>query len=208
MNKHKTVFNLLTITAVFFPVLHLIFLGISSPTIDVGSMILNLIPYGLPIWMFASARSACVKDKPCWSVSGFVTMALFALSFLAMSIHVTYEFFCSNESFINIYFNLPIIYSVPLLLFAILWIGTKRKVNLNGNIGIFGKSIITSPVIVLIAMAIHVAVASINEIIRQSDGIPMTSAPWWVTSLIISFIYIIALIIALLIRAAYIRIKR
>ena len=96
MNKYKMVFSLLTILAVFFSVLHFIFLGISAPMIDAGSMVMNLIPYGLPILVFASARSACVKDKPRWSISGFVTMTLFALSFLAMSVHVTYEFFCSD----------------------------------------------------------------------------------------------------------------
>ncbi len=207
MIKHKNVFTVLFILAIFVAVLHFVFLGISTPQVDVGSIVMNLLPYGLPILVFASARSVCVKDKPRWSLSGFVSMTLFALSFIAMSVHVTYAFFYSSESFINVYFNLPIIYFVPLLLFAILWLGTKRRITVQGEIGIFGKLIIASPAIILAMMVIHVAIASINEIIQQSDGLPMTSAPWWVTSLIISLAYIAALMVALLIRAIYSRIQ-
>lgn len=206
MIKHKNTFNALFILAIFVAVLHLVFLGISTPQVDVGSMVMNLIPYGLPILVFASARGACVKDKPSWSRSGFLSMALFSLSFLAMSVHVTYAFFNSSQPFINAYFNLPIIYSAPMLLFAILWIGLKRRVTVKGQ-GVFGKFIVASPAIILVAMVIHVVIASVNEIIEQSDGLPMTSAPWWVTSLIISLAYIAALTIALLIRAIYNRVR-
>ncbi len=208
MKKYKTVFDLLFILAIFFAILHFVFLGISAPQVDVGSMVMNLIPYGLPVLVFASARRACANDKPRWSRSGFFSMALFALSFLAMSIHVTIAFFYANESFINIYFNLPIIYSVPLLLFAILWLGTKKVVAVRGEAGILGKLITASPAILLVAMIIHVASASIMEIIRQTNGPLMTSAPWWVTSLLVSFAYIAAMVIALLVRAIYIHAKK
>ncbi|MBP3402183.1 MAG: hypothetical protein J6K85_03885 [Clostridia bacterium] len=207
MIKHKNTFNALFILAIFVAVLHLVFLGISTPQVDVGSMVMNLIPYGLPILVFASARGASVKDKPTWSRSGFLSMALFSLSFLAMSVHVTYAFFNSSQPFINAYFNLPIIYSAPMLLFAILWLGLKRRVTVKGH-GVFGKFIVASPAIILVAMVIHVVIASVNEIIEQSDGLPMTSAPWWVTSLIISLAYIAALTIALLIRAIYNRVRK
>lgn len=203
MIKHKNTFNALFILAIFVAVLHLVFLGISTPQVDVGSMVMNLIPYGLPILVFASARSASVKDKPSWSRSGFLSMALFSLSFLAMSVHVTYAFFNSSQSFINVYFNLPIIYSAPMLLFAILWLGLKRRVTVQGSNGIFGKLILASPAVILVAMVIHVVIASINTIIKQSDGLPTTSAPWWVTSLIIALVYIAILMIALLIRVIY-----
>jgi len=203
MIKHKNTFNALFILAIFVAVLHLVFLGISTPQVDVGSMVMNLIPYGLPILVFASARGACVKDKPSWSRSGFLSMALFSLSFLAMSVHVTYAFFNSSQSFINVYFNLPIIYSAPMLLFAILWLGLKKRVTVQGSNGIFGKLILASPAVILVAMVIHVVIASINTIIKQSDGLPTTGAPWWVTSLIIALVYIAILMIALLIRVIY-----
>ena len=82
MTKHKTSFALLEIFAILIAIVHFIFLSISTPMVDTQSMLLNLIPYGLPIWIFACARNDCADDKPVWSKSGFVAMVLFALTFL------------------------------------------------------------------------------------------------------------------------------
>lgn len=203
----KTVFVILQILAIFFAILHFTFLSVSTPTVDPQSMLLNFLPYGLPILIFGLAGRSYESDKPRWSRSGVVNMVLFTLTFIAMSAHVTLAFFYSNNSFANSYFNIPIIYTVPLLLFAVLWYGTKNIVNLRGERGAFGKLISVLPKLILIAMAVHIIIASVAEILRQSGGLPSTSAPWWVIPLIITTCYIIALAFALLMRGIYDRIK-
>lgn len=203
----KTVFVILQILAIFFAVLHFAFLSISAPTVDPQSILLNLFPYGLPILIFALAVRSCATDKPRWSRSGIANMTLFALTFIAMSAHVTLAFFYSKNSFINVYFNVPIIYLVPLLLFSILWLGTKNVTMNQGKKGVFGKLISILPKLLLIAMVIHTVIASVAEIVRQSGGIPSTSAPWWVMPLVISLGYVVAIAFALLLRGIYNRLK-
>ena len=206
MTKHKTSFALLEIFAILIALLHFVFLSISTTMVDTQSLILNLIPYGLPIWIFACARNNCADDKPVWSKSGFVAMVLFALTFVAMSAHVTLAFFLSGEAFINVYFNIPVVYSAPLLLFAVLWAGTKNNRANREEKGFVGRFITILPKILLITMISHTVTVSVIEIVRQSGGIPSTSAPWWVMPLVISFCSIIAIAISLLIRSSYNRI--
>ncbi|MBQ8302267.1 MAG: hypothetical protein IJX97_01795 [Clostridia bacterium] len=203
MTKHKTSFTFLETFAVLTALLHFIFLSISTPMVDTQSMLLILLAYGLPIWVFACARNDCIDGKPSWSKSGFITMALFTLTFIAMSVHVTLAYFLSNEAYINVYFNMPIIYSALLLLFSILWAGTKNSVKNAAGQGIIGKIITRLPATLVVFMTVNVIVVSVIEILNQSGDIPSTSAPWWVSPLIIALCYIVAIGISLLIRRAY-----
>ena len=207
MKKHNISFAVLEILAIIIAVLHFAFLVISSGTVDTQSLVLILLPYGLPIFIFASAYRYCKNDMSAWSKSGFLTMALFALTFIAMSAHVTLAYFYSSESFINIYFNIPVLYSPILFLFAILWAGTKTVYNTSGKKGIIGRFISVLPKLLIIAMIIHTVVVSVVEITRQLNGPLITSAPWWVSPLIIALCYLIAIAVSLIIRVIYNRIK-
>ena len=208
MKAYKTIFGLLFILAILFTVLHLVLLVISNTmSIGIESILLNVLPYGLPIWIFAATRRACIADKPHWSKVGFVMMTLFTFAFLAMVTHVTLAYFYSNEAFINIYFNVPLLYSAPLILFAVLWAGMKNKVTVKGERTGAGKVISALPILVLGVMVVHVGAVSVMEIARQINGPLSTSAPWWVMPLLIAFVYIAVLGIALLIRGIYNRVK-
>ena len=174
--------------------------------VDIQSLILNVIPYGLPILIFALASRQSSGSTPDWSIAGNVNMTLFALTFVAMSAHVTLAYFFSEESFINVYFNVPIIYSAPLLLFAILWAGTKNSLQNSAEQGILGRIINSLPTLLVIAMVINVVVVSVVEIIRQSGDMLFTSAPWWVSPLLVAFCYVAVISLSLIIRGVYNRI--
>lgn len=205
MKKYKTLFRILYASAVCVAFLHLIFLTISNTmAVGIESFFLNVIPYGVPIFAFASALNACREDKPRWSKAGFILMTLFVLSFLVMSAHVTIAYFVSKQSFINTYFNVPLLYAVPLLLFAMLWLATKKapeqkKVKKT----IWDKIFNRLPVALLIAMLIHCGVVAIIDAVRLMNNALATSAPWWVMPLVIALAYIAAIGVALLIRGIY-----
>ena len=205
MKKHKTIFNLLFFLSIGFTILHLIFVVISNTmSIGIESVLLNVIPYGLPILVFSSTSRTCRTDKPRWRKAGFIMMTLFALSFLAMSAHVTLAFFFSKEAFINIYFNIPILYAIPMILFALLWVAMKKAPEKRaGEKTRVGKFLSALPVLVLIAMLVHCGVVSAIEIYRQVSGPLTTSFPWWVLPLLIAFWYIVALALALVVRGIY-----
>ena len=210
MKKYKTLFQLLYVLAICVAFLHLIFLVISNTmAVGIESILLNVIPYGLPIFVFASAVGACREDKARWSKAGFVMMTVFVLSFLAMSAHVTIAYVISRQSFINTYFNVPLLYAVPLLLFAMLWLATKKtpeqkKVKKT----IWDKIFNRLPVALLIAMIIHCVVVAIIDAVRLMNNALATSAPWWVMPLLIALAYIAAIGVALLIRGIYNYAKR
>lgn len=205
MRKYKALFGLLYVLSITVTFLHLIFLVISNTmAVGIESLLLNAIPYGLPILVFSSARRACRAEKPRWSKAGFVMMTTFILSFLAMSAHVTLAFFLAKEAFINIYFNVPILYAVPLLLFAMLWLAMRRApVKRSRKETLVGKFLSALPVFVLIAMLVHCGVVAAIEIYRQVSGPLATSAPWWVMPLLVAFWYVIALMVVLLLRGIY-----
>ena len=206
----KFSFILLTLLSIGVMALHFILFD-KSNTMEVGieSFLLNVIPYGLPILVFSLASHASGKGKPRWSKVGVIMMTLFVLSFLALSAHVTIAYFVSKQDFINTYFNVPLLYAVPLLLFAMLWLATKKAPEQKKTQKtVFGKIFNGLPVVLLIAMLIHCGVVAIIDAVRLMNKPMATSFPWWAMPLLIALAYIAAIGVALLIRGIYNYAKR
>ena len=197
MKKYKWIFSGMLFLSVFVAVAHFVMLFVSNDmAIELESMILNVIPYGLPIFLFYLARRACKKDAKAWSGRGGFMMALFIVCFLVMSAHVTLGFFSAKESFINVYFNVPILYTVPLLLLAILWAALKTSYKTRpAKKTFFGKL----PWLLLLAMLVHCCVVSVIALCGTEVT---TSAPWWVSPLLISLAYIPFIALAFVIKNA------
>ena len=201
----KFSFILLTLLSIGVTALHFILFD-QSNTMEVGieSFLLNVIPYGLPILVFSLASRASGKGKPRWSKAGANMMALFVLSFLVMSAHVTIAYFASKQDFINTYFNVPLLYAVPLLLFALLWLAMKKAPEQKESKKTIGDKIINGlPVALLIAMLIHCGVVAIIDAVRLMNKPMATSFPWWAAPLLIALAYIAAIGVSLLIRGIY-----
>ena len=207
MRKYNKLFYCLYALSIMVTILHLVFMLISN-TMSVGieSLLLNAIPYGLPILVFSSCWRHCREAQPRWTRKGFWMAALFILTFLAMNAHVTLAFFFSKDAFINTYFNVPILYLVPLLIFWMLWLAMKgRKVKKQKTK--VGKFFDKLPLVCLVVMLIHCGIVSGMEIYRQMNRPLATSAPWWVSPLLVSLVYVVVIGLALLIKGIYHRVK-
>ena len=197
MKKYKWIFSGMLFLSVLVAIAHVVMLFLSnSMAIGLESMILNVIPYGLPILIFYLARRGCKKRSKPWSKRGGLMMALFIVCFLVMSAHVTLAFFSAKESFVNVYFNVPILYTVPLLLLAILWAALKPDFKTRSKKKTFFNVL---PWILILAMLAHCCVVSAIALCSTEVT---TSAPWWVSPLLISLAYIPLIALAFLIKYA------
>ena len=160
---------------------------------NMQSFLLNLLPYGLPILTFALVWRGLKKEQPSWCAADTVLSALFSLSFIAMAVHVTIA--GALQGMANVYFNLPVIYAVPLCLFALIWLAVRLRPQ-TGAVTV-QKVLYALPVLPLAAMAVHCGILCVTELSRDTMA---SSAPWWVLPLAVAMLY---LCIALLLLAVY-----
>ena len=160
----------------------------------IDGFLLNLLPYGLPILTFALVWRGLKKEQPCWCMADTVLGVLFSLSFIAMAVHVTIA--GALQGMANVYFNLPVIYAVPLCLFALIWLAVRLRPQ-TGAVTV-QKVLYALPVLPLAAMVVHCGILCVTELSRDSMA---SSAPWWVLPLAVAMLY---LCIALLLLAVYV----
>lgn len=206
MSKYKSLLYVFLITTIAFTVFHFTLLFTCTQTLHTQSLSIILISYGFSILMAALAWNEGCKDRNVWKKAGVVMAALFAVSFLAMALHVTIAFMVRSYDYMNIYFNVPLWYAVPMYIFAILWALTKRNPIIEMNPRertLAGKMIDAVPVALLIAMLIHCGVVAIIDAVRLMNKPMATSFPWWAAPLLIALAYIAAIGVSLLIRGIY-----
>lgn len=166
-----------------------------------GSLFLNVIAYGLPILVSAWACREWKKEQPRWHMEDNVLGGLLALSFIVMVIHVTIYGLLSD--FINSYFNLPIIYTIPIVLFGFVWWIVRIKPTSDTKL--LGKILYALPIITICAMIVHCTISCIVEIIKTSIA---SGAPWWVMPLIIGLIYLVVALLLLIPYLIYTKIQK
>lgn len=211
MSKYKSLLYVFLITTIAFTVFHFTLLFTCTQTLHTQSLSIILISYGFSILMAALAWNEGCKDRNVWHKAGVVMAALFAVSFLAMALHVTIAFMVRSYDYMNIYFNVPLWYAVPMYIFAILWALTKRNPIIEMNPRertVVGKIIDAVPVVLLIVMGVHVLIVTVKDVIRQITDPLATSFPWWAMPLLIALAYIAAIGVALLIRGIYNYVQR
>ena len=206
MSKYKSILYMFLVTTIGFALFHFVLLFTCSEALYTQSLALILVPYGFPILMAAIAWNEACKDRKVWRKASVFMAVLFALSYLAMTGHVTIAFVIQKDSYMNIYFNVPLWYIVPMLVFAILWGITKKNPMIEVRTQkktIVGKVISVLPILLLIAMVVHIAIVAVIEIIRQINAPLSTSAPWWIMPFVIALVYIAVIAVALLLRGIY-----
>ena len=207
MSKYKSVLRAFLVVTIAFALFHFLLLTGSSEQIHTDSFILVLLPYGFPILMASLTCREANEDRIAWRKGGFVMATLFAIAYLGMVAHVTIACLMQKESYVNIYFNVPLYYLVPMFVFAILW-GTMKKNSLvdikNEKKTVVGKALSVLPMLLLVAMFVHAGIVAVIDIVRQyGSAIPSTSAPWLVMPLVVSLAYIVAIGLALLLKGIY-----
>lgn len=166
-----------------------------------GSLPLNVIAYGLPVLLSVWACKEWKKEQPRWHMEDNVMGGLLAASFFAMVIHVTIEAFLSNM--INSYFNLPLIYTIPISIFALAW--WMIRIKPTAETDRIGKILFTLPPLAICAMIVH---CTISIIIETTNNSMTTSAPWWVMPLLIGLIYLVAALLLLIPYLVYTAIQK
>ena len=211
MSKYKSLLYKFLITTIAFIVFHFMLLFTCTGSVYTQSLSVVLISYGFPILMAALAWNEGCKDRNVWEKAGVVMAVLFAVSYLVMVLHVTIAFMVRSYDYMNIYFNVPLWYAVPMYIFAILWALTKRNPVIEMNPRertVVGKIIDAVPVVLLIVMLIHCGVVAIIDAVRLMNKPMATSFPWWAAPLLIALAYIAAIGVSLLIRGIYNYAKR
>ena len=186
-------------------VLHLAMLSMGGMMVDVGSLLLLVLPYGLPILIFSLANRSLESGKV-WTKARYWMLGLFMASALAMFGHVTLAFFFSKNSFINVLFNVPLFYVLPMMLFALLWAFSVEKVRVEGENKKRGHVLST---IVAIIMGIHCGYVGITDYLHYIKSGPLgSSAPWYLLVLLLAFGYLILLGIVMFIEWLIARTKK
>lgn len=192
----KKILSFLKGLSIVMLILHLAFLAMDGMMADVGSLLLLVLPYGLPILLFSVARRGLEKRKTWSKICGF-WMGLFICTTLLMFGHVTALKFVGNNSFINVLFNLPLVYLLPMLLFAILWKFTLEVPMIDGVKQKRKGTILIK--LIGFAMVVHCGIIGVGDYLRYAQGSYASSAPWYLMTLILVFAYLLSLAVAVLI---------
>lgn len=192
----KKILSFLKGLSIVMLILHLAFLAMDGMMADAGSLLLLVLPYGLPILLFSVARRGLEKGKTWSKICGF-WMGLFICTTLLMFGHVTALKFVGNNSFINVLFNLPLVYLLPMLLFAILWKFTLEVPMIDGVKQKRKGTILIK--LIGFAMVVHCGIIGVGDYLRYAQGSYASSAPWYLMTLILVFAYLLSLAVAVLI---------
>lgn len=160
-----------------------------------SSLPLLVVPYGLPIFVFTWSAATLCKAQPRWQKSDSVFLTLFSLVYFVMAGHVTAEWFFSKESFANIFFNLPVVYTLPLLFVGIVWLWLRMKPPKHSPF--FGKFLYILPLLLFVAAIVHCGILSFLP------TPPGTSAPWWVMPLMYGLGYLGLALLCMVILGIY-----
>lgn len=166
-----------------------------------GSLPLNIIAYGLPVLLSVWACREWKKEQPRWHMEDNVLGGLLAASFVAMVVHVTVEAFLSDM--INSYFNLPLIYTIPISIFALAW--WMIRIKPTAETDRVGKILFALPPLAICAMIVHCSIACVIELFREPSS---TSFPWWTMPLLIGLIYLGATLLLLIPYLVYTSIQK
>lgn len=192
MNFAKVTCLIMFWASIVFCIAHLVVVACDSASVEIESMVLNVVPYGLPIALFAYANRLIRKD--CWKKTDTVFVSLFSLCYLVMAIHVTIEFAVPPFDFVAVYFNVPILYMIPLVAIAIVWAIVHMRPDKQSPKG--QKVLFFLPLIAFAAMLVHCGIVCIVEACRNVQ----TSFPWWTTPLIVGVCYLLGIVVLM---AAY-----
>lgn len=166
-----------------------------------GSLPLNIIAYGLPVLLSVWACREWKKEQPRWHTEDNVLGGLLTASFVAMVVHVTIYALLSD--ILYSYFNLPLIYTIPITLFGLVWWIVRIKPTTQATK--ISKILYLLPIVTICAMIIHCTISCIVETIRISTA---TGAPWWVMPLVIGLIYLGATLLLLIPYLVYTSIQK
>ncbi len=194
--KNKIIPSILFWTSIIAAVAHLIWCAFDKMSIGIESIFLNVLPYGIPIFAFARARKGEAVSR-----ADNVLCTLFSLSYLAMIVHVTVAGIIDNDSFTNIYLNLPLIYLFPITLFGLGWMLVHTMPRKGSRV--MHKILYTVLLLVIGAMVLHCGIVAVRSIIRYASGPIATSFPWWASALYTFLYYVIPVLAVLLIYGLY-----
>lgn len=184
----KILSDIMICLSAVFAVAHFIWCMVDG-RFDLQSLMLNVIPYGLPIIIFVVVRCGFQRENPRWDKSDSVFAILFSLIYLAMVLHVTFAGAISD--FADIYFNVPVIYAIVIAFTGLAWGIARTKPNADTSV-IF-KVLYVLVILTLAAMVVHCGILFIGEWIRMRNttSIPSSSFPWWTMPLLIALLYIV-----------------
>lgn len=218
MERYKKLCIALLYIAIFFAVLHLSFLLINQQFVDIQSLLLNVIPYGLPILVCSLAVKDSRGNKPLWSNAGFVLAILFGVCYVSMVTHITLMYIIGcvvlkSVSYANLYFNVPIIYGIAMTVLFVFWLMKKSACKIHNNEQtdnkktsgqlITGKVLFWLPVALTAIMIVNCSILLAIGFSRESGEILSTSFPTWATALITCIIYLPAISICTFVSYLY-----
>ncbi len=196
----KRAVNIALCTAIAVTVAHLIWIIAYSAAgrfaVDVQSMLLNILPYGIPIAAFALSLRLVARAEKMWGISDVVFFSLILLTFVAMALHVTIEGVIGD--FIAVYFNVPIVYAIPLAAIGIVWLIVRARPR--GDLPKVGKILYFVPIAVLAAMVVHCGILSAVALSRMTTT---TGASWWVIPLAFGLLYLLVAFVLFGVYALY-----
>ncbi len=203
---YQKIYTVLWLLSIVAAVAHLAWCVIESIdrfSIGIESFLLNVLPYGIPMVAFARARGRYKKEEARPAKGEGVFGVLFALSYLVMLAHVTAAGLSTDKlgnpvAFINVYFNIPIIYLVPMALFGIADMHARAKPSKDATKT--AKILYALPLVLLWGMVGHCGIVCAIEYTNRSLS---SSAPWWIMPLVIGFAYLAAALVFCGVYAAY-----
>lgn len=176
---------------------HLIWYAvIAGGYFDIQSLLLlNVLPYGVPILTFALVRREIRREPLRWNIADTVFGAIVLLCYFAMVINVTVEG-CTGD-FAGVYFNVPLLYAIPLCITGMTWLFVRMKPK--ADMPVIGKVLYALPLAAIAAMFVHCGILSIEALTSKA----ITSFPWWTAPFFCGIMYLIAVFLLFVLYALY-----
>lgn len=164
-----------------------------TSTIYPPSMLIIAVAYGLPILIFVIVCVKVWRASLGLGVLDAIFLSVIAVIFITMVLHTTIDGLVKSD-FINSYFNIPIIYTIPTAIIGIIWLLMSTHPTKNDKLS--SKILYSLTLAAISAMVIHCGTLCIIHLADNGT----TGAPWWVLPLVFGLAY---LLLALVFYIAY-----
>ena len=147
-------------------------------------MLIIAVAYGLPIIIFAVSCTKAWRTALGLGVLDVIFLSVIAVIFITMVLHTTIDGFV-RSNFINSYFNIPIIYTIPTALIGIIWLLIATRPTISDSL--CPKILYSLSLVSVLAMIIHCGTLCLVHLADNGT----TGAPWWVMPLVFGLAYLL-----------------
>ncbi len=201
MRKYKKYLLVFLMFTVYFAIVDFLLAAVLGGSIEFSVWRDRVLPvYVFPIFIAIVAWNEARIDRKEWSGLGTLMAGLFALTYLAMVAYLLLRAVLNTPDYTAYYKTHPAVFFVPMLIFAELWMVTKKNAPFEiKKQPWYGAVLYALPYVIAVLMCAHVGLVVSAVLADPSKFV----SPWWVAPIKLAYRYVSVIALAIMARQIY-----